>query len=236
MRLRYKRSVLGVAWTLLNPLAQLLVFSAIFPLISPISVPNYPSFLFTGILAWNWLQSSLLLATVAVVDNRELIRRPAFPAAILPAVTVTSHLIHFLMALPVLLVFLLWGGSKPTGAVLALPLVVALQFALTLGLAYVAAASHVMFRDTQYLLGVLLQLLFFLTPVFYDAGVIPERYLPVYRLNPMVHVIDAYRTILLRGELPDGTSLLWLCGLAVGLLCMGYAVFSRVSYHFVEEL
>ena len=114
MKLRYKRSVLGIAWTLLNPLTQLLVFLFVFNLLLPLNIPHYSSFLFAGILVWNWFQGSLNQSTGAIVDNRELLRRPGFSAAILPIVTVTSHLIHFLLALPVLLLFLMLEGGRWT--------------------------------------------------------------------------------------------------------------------------
>src|SRR3990172_511666 len=100
MKLRYRRSVLGLAWTLLNPLAQLLVLNFVFSRILPLNIPNYPSFLFVGLLAWSWFQSSLINGTGAIVDNRDLIKRPGFPEAILPLVTVSANFIHFLLALP----------------------------------------------------------------------------------------------------------------------------------------
>ena len=167
VKLRYKRSVLGIGWSLLNPLAQLLVFYFIFDLLLPLKIPNYTPFLFTGVLVWSWFQSSLQAATGSVVDNRELVKRPGFPATVLPPVTVTAHLIHFLLALPILLLFIMHGNSQFTSAILILPLLIALQLGLILGLGYLVATLHVTFRDTQYLVGVLLQLLFFLTPVFY---------------------------------------------------------------------
>ncbi|MGH8064310.1 MAG: ABC transporter permease, partial [Candidatus Entotheonellia bacterium] len=203
MKLRYKRSVLGVLWTLVNPLAQLLILSFIFRMVLPLDIPNYTSFLFTGLLVWSWFQASLNQATGTIVENRELIKRPGFSANVLPTVTVASHLIHLLLALPVLLLFLMLDGCRLTSAILVLPLVMGLQFILILSLAYLVAAFHVVFRDTQYLLGIVLQLLFYLTPVFYEASAIPVRYQPLYRLNPMVHLLDAYRAILMRGELPD---------------------------------
>jgi lipopolysaccharide transport system permease protein len=220
----------------LNPLAQLLVFYFVFELVLPLKIPNYILFLFSGVLVWSWFQSSLLLATGAVVDNRELIKRPGFPVAILPVVTVTTHLIHFLLALPILLVLSIRGDMQFTTAILVMPLVIALQLTLTLGLAYLIASLHVTFRDTQYLLGVLLQMLFFLTPVFYDTSTIPERYRFLYRLNPMVHLLDAYRAILMRGELPDPLSLAALGVISGCLLYFGYLMFKRASYFFVEEL
>jgi lipopolysaccharide transport system permease protein len=236
MKLRYKRTVLGVAWSLLNPLAQLAIFSFVFTKVVPLDMPNYPSFVFCGLLAWSWFQSSLSLATGAITDNRELIRRPGFSAAILPAVRVTSDLIHFLLELPILLLFLVLSGSQLSSALLALPLVIVLQFALTLGLAYLVAACHVTFRDTQYLLSVCLLLLFYLTPVFYDGSAVPAHYQPFYRLNPMVHLIEGYRAILLQEALPGHLSLLGLGALAGGLSWLGYSIFVRASHRFVEEL
>ncbi len=236
MKLRYKRSVLGIAWSLLNPLAQLLIFIFLFRRVLPLNIPNYPLFVFSGVLAWSWFQSSLLLAAGAITDNRDLIKRPGFPAAILPVVTVMSNMIHFLLALPILLLFLMLSGLRPTGAFVALPLVIAVQFLLILSLAYLVATFHVTFRDTQHLLGVLLLLLFYLTPVFYDASAVPARYRLVYRLNPMMHMLDAYRAILIWGKLPDGLSLLGLAALTAGLLGLGYVIFTRASCRFVEEL
>ena len=237
MKLRYKRSVLGIAWTLLNPLLQLLVFLFIFNLVLPLNIPHYSSFLFAGILAWNWFQGSLNQSTGAIIDNREVLRRPGFSIAILPIVTVTSHLLHFLLALPVLVLFLMLDGSQLTSALFALPVVIALQFILTLGLAYLVATFHVTFRDTQYLLNVLLNLLFYLTPVFYEASAIPMRYQSLYWLNPMVGLIDAYRAILAHGTLPNHLISLLVLGLcATALLVYGYVTFRRASYRFVEEL
>jgi len=236
MKLRYKRSVLGIGWSLLNPLAQLLVFSLLFRFVLPLHIPRYSLFLFTGVLAWNWFQQSLFLATGAITDNRELIRQPGFPPAILPVAIVTTNLLHFLLALPILLFFLFVTGGRLTTVVLLLPLLLALQFCLTLGLAYLVATFHVAFRDTQYLLGVFLLLAFYLTPVFYDISAIPARYQRLYRLNPMTGLIDGYRAILMRGEAPDSPSLLALSVLTGALLWGGALVFKRASYRFVEEL
>ena len=236
MKLRYKRSILGIAWSLLTPLAQLAVFYLTFDVLLPLNIPNYPAFLFSGLLVWNWFQGSLYQATSAIVDNRDLIKRPGFPAAILPAVTVASNLIHFLLALPILFVFLILGGTGLTDAVLALPLVISLQFILTLSLAYFTATFYVTFRDTQHLLGVLLNLLFFLTPIFYKSSDLPAQYQTFYRVNPMVHLIEAYRVILLSGSLPNGIDLLALTFPAIAILALGYYIFRRASDHFVDHL
>jgi homopolymeric O-antigen transport system permease protein len=236
MKLRYKRSVLGIVWSLLNPLLQLLIFYFVFGILLPLSVPHYVSFLFIGVLAWNWFQTSLVFATCAIVDNRELIRRPGFPIAILPTVTVSSHLVHFLIAIPILLICVVFDVGRITSAIAALPLVIALQFIWILSLAYFVATLHVRFRDTQYLLSVLLQLLFFLTPIFYDMTFIPEPYRSLLSLNPMVHLVNAYRAILINGTWPDSVSLEILAGGSLLLLAIGYLIFVRASYQFVEEV
>lgn len=236
MKLRYKRSVMGVAWTLLNPLAELLILSVIFGLVLPLNIANYPAFLFTGILAYGWFQNSLYYATGAIVGNRELVRQPGFPVLVLPVVTVTSNLIHFLLALPILLGLLIYSGIHITWAALALPLIIVLQFLFTLSLAYLVATFHVRFRDTQYLLRVLLQLGFYLTPVFYEPSEIPERFQWLYRLNPMVFLVDGYRAVLIRGEIPKpGYPIISTIVLGC-LLYAGLRVFWRASDRFVDEL
>lgn len=236
IKLRYKRSLLGIAWSLINPLAQLLVFSLIFSVVLPLNIPNYTTFLFTGLLTWNWFQTSLYAATGAIVDNRELIRRPGFPVTILPIVTVSTNFIHFLLALPILLVFLLISGIPLRTTVLALPAIFAVQFLFTLSLSYFVATLHVTFRDTQYLLGIVLLLGFYLSPVFYDVSAIPQGYQALYRLNPMVMLIDAYRRIILRGQLPEALDLLVLSLVSAGLLWLGYRIFIHASAQFAEEL
>lgn len=236
LKLRYRRSVMGVAWSLLNPLAQLLVLSFVFRTILPLRIPNYTVFLFVGLLPWTWFQISLFQATDSIVGNRELIRRPGFPVSVLPVITVTSNLIHLVLAFPVLVLFMLFSGINLTSAVFVLPILVILQFALILSLAYPLATLHVTFRDTQYLLGVFLLVGFYLTPVFYDVSAIPERYQLIYRLNPMVDLVDAYRTVLIHGQLPNASSL-WLMGLLIVLLLVfGHIFFMRASYQFAEEL
>lgn len=236
MKLRYKGSVIGVAWSLLNPLAQLLVLGFVFSKMLPLNIENYTAFLFTGLLAWNWFQASLFSATTAIVDGRSLIKRPGFPAVILPAVTVMSNLIHFILALPVLLAFLLLTGIPLHGTILLLPLLLVLQFVLTLSVSYFLATFHVAFRDIQHLVGVLLMLFFYLTPIFYDAAIVPAQFQFIYRLNPMVHLLDAYRAIFVTGEMPSWPPLLILGAIGTVLLLWGYRVFLNASYTFVEEL
>jgi lipopolysaccharide transport system permease protein len=236
LKVRYKGSFLGIAWGLVTPLAQLLVFVLVFRGVVQLDIPHYATFVFSGILAWNWFQSSLYGSASSLMDGRGLIRRPGFPAAVLPAVTVTTNLIHYLLALPILVPFMLYDGVSLTSAVCLLPLLLAIQFALTLSLAYLVAISQVAFRDTQQLLGLVMMLLFYLTPIFYDSSSVPAQYRWLYQLNPLVHLIDAHRAVLLRGELPSLQLLGGLTLAASVLLFFGYRAFKRASHRLAEEL
>ncbi len=236
IKLRYKGSVLGMVWSLLIPLAQLGVFYLVFRFVLPMQIPHYASFIFSGLLVWNWFQTSLCEAAGVITNSRELVKRPGFPIIILPIVTVSTNLLHFLLALPILLFVLRMGGTTLEPVVFVLPLVIVLQFIFTLSLAYLAAAINVLFRDTQHLLGIGLQLLFFLTPIFYSIRTIPASYQPFYQLNPMTHLVEAYRAILLQGHAPDWLPLVILSVCALGLLALGFQIFLQMSYRFVEEL
>lgn len=156
--------------------------------------------------------------------------------AILPIVTVMANLINLILAFPILLGVLLWSGSSVSVSWVALPIVVGVQFILTLMVVYIVAAMHVSFRDTQYLLTVILLFGFYLSPVFYNSSAVPASLSDVYRLNPLAHLLDAYRTILLRGAFPDFTSLTIVAVLSSILLLVAYRYFRRASHYFAEEL
>jgi lipopolysaccharide transport system permease protein len=236
MKLLYKRSALGIAWTLINPLLQLAVFSFVFRSVIPINIPQFSSFAFSGLLIWTWSQTALFQATGLITNNKALIRQPNFPTAILPVVTTMTGLIHFLLALPVLIIFLAVDGIQPSSVLFVLPLLMVIQFVLTVGLAYPLAAMNVTFRDTQHTLGVLLQMLFYLTPIFYDLNSVPKEFQPLYQLNPMVPLLEAYRAILLKGTQPDWQALLIVSLVVAVILPIGLAIFRRQSNTFVEEL
>ena len=236
IKLMYKRSRLGVAWTLINPLLQLLVFVFVFQTVIKIDIPQYSSYVFTGLLVWNWFQNSLFQATGSIINSRPLIRQPGFPTAILPIVVVITGLVHFVLALPILILFLLVDGVRLTPLVLVLPLLQLIQFALTVTFSYFLAALNVTFRDTQHTLGVLLQFLFYLSPIFYEIDSIPKQYWYAYGLNPMVHIVTCYRQILMWGTQPDWLALAIISGITLLFLPIGFQIFKRQSLRFVEEI
>ena len=177
-----------------------------------------------------------MLTAGAITGNRELVRQPGLPLAVLPVVAVAAPLIDLVAALPVLLLFLIIGGGKLTIAILVLPLLIVLQFFLIQGLGFLLASVNVTFRDTQHLLVVALMLMVYLTPVFYDAGMIPDTLRPVYGLNPMTQLIMSYRNVLLEGSMPDWRVLVILFSVDAAFLFVGWAAFVRARSSFVDEL
>ena len=236
LKVQYEGSTLGFAWSLANPLLLLCVFYFLFQMVLSVDVRRFTSFTFSGILIWYWFSSSLTQAATSITNSRELIRHPGFPIAVLPVVSVSGALLHFLLSLPVLLLFIFLEGAGLRLTIFAFPLIILIQFVILLGLGYFVAAANVLFRDTSHILSGLLRVMFFLCPIFYDPSVVPVAYQPFYNLNPLVPLLEAYRDVLLRGILPNVLPLFVLLVIAMGLLYFGLKGFLRVSYRFVEEL
>jgi lipopolysaccharide transport system permease protein len=235
IKLRYNRSILGVAWSLLVPLAELGILSFVFGTVLPLNVPHFTSYLFSGLLPWAWFSSSLLAATLATRQHKDLLQQVGFPAGILPIITITSQFIHFLLALPILFMFLWIDGIPITFAIAALPAIMALQFAFTLGLAYFLAPLEALFHDTHHVLSLALSLMFYLSPVFYQASAIPPDYSLVYNFNPLVHILGAYRAVLIGGTFPPAGPLLIVGGVSAIMVVSGYRFYMHLHYRMIQE-
>lgn len=236
VKIQYKRSFIGVFWSLLNPLFQFLVFGFLFARIFSVSVDRYSAYALTGLFIWTWFQTALLQGARSITNNRELVKRPGFPTLVLPIVSVLVPWVQFLYALPVLFVFLLCDQAPISVAWILLPVLMFIQFVLTLGGIYFLAALNVAFRDTSLILGVLLQALFFATPIFYQGSTIPHKYHLLYTLNPLAQMIDAYRAVLLHGVWPSFPVLGILFAAGSVMLLSTFKLFVSMSHRFAEEL
>jgi lipopolysaccharide transport system permease protein len=234
VKLRYRRSVLGILWSQLAPLSMIAIFSFVFGHILPLKIPNYPAFLFVGLLAWIWFQTSLLAGTQSVTGSRDLVRQPGFPVPLLPVVAIGSGLINYLLALPVMLVWIgVTTGRVPLTAI-SLPAILAAQFLVVLGPAYILSAIQVTFRDIGHIVEIVLLPLFYATPIFYTHY--PQRFHLVYDLNPLARLMTAYRSALLEGRWPNGGMLAIVSLIGAAVAVLGYFVFARRSRRFAEEL
>ena len=234
VRARYRGSVLGFLWSLLNPLLLLGIYALVFSVYLRVDTPHYVLMLFAGLLPWGWLSSSLVNASAAVVGNASLIKKVYFPLEILPLVNVTTNLVNYMLALPVLLAFVLASGVPLTPALLYFPLLVAVQFLLTTGLALTLATLNAFFRDVEQLLQPLLMVWFYLTPIVYAAGMVPPPYRWLLVLNPMAPLIQGYQAIFVTGHAPDPAGLASATAMAIALLVVGYALFRRFRFDFAE--
>jgi len=233
---RYKNTAVGFGWSLISPLLYLMVFYVVFKIAFAITIPFYATFVFTGVLAWMWVSSALNDSVASITAHASLVSQPGFPVTALPMVAILTNLVNFLTALPVLILIALIEGTAINGYVVLLPLVIVVQVLLMLSLSYLVAALNVGFRDTQYTLPVLLQLGYYVTPIFYDASTVPEKYHVYLALNPMFHIIGAYRDIVISGAAPDPVPLLWVTAGSVAVLVVTHRYFSKASRHFLEEL
>ena len=246
LKVRYKSSVLGIAWSWLRPLMMMIVYTVFFTLVFQQDIHNYPVFLLCGTLPWGFFTDSVMQATGSIVGNAHLIKKVYFPREVLPISIVLSSLVNFLIALPVFFMLVLVFRATLNWCVFLLPIVILIQVAFTLGLAFLLATVNVFYRDTQHILGVIIQAWFFLTPVFYPIDTVPQEthilgitlnaQLWLRRLNPMASIVASYRDLLYRGT-PTGLDFLLRTAItALIVLIVGYLVFLRYSSSFGESI
>lgn len=233
LRLRYQGSLFGWAWSLVRPLALGLILT--FALGKVLGTGITAEFLLAGLFPWFWFQSSVQAAAGTFVGNGGLLKKVRFPREVLPLSVVLGNTLQFLLALPVLGGFLLWHGYEPTRQWLALPLIFALQLLLISGLAFFVASVTVFFRDLEHIVEVLLNLVFYATPIIYSADKVPDRYLWVIRINPLAPLADGWRRILLNNEWP-GTDLWFSVGLTALVLVLGWFTFRRLEDAFADVI
>jgi len=236
LKILYKRSSLGFGWALVTPLLQLFIFSFVFRRALRMEVQNYSSFVFIGVLVFGWFQGALSQCGGIITNSKSLVTQPGFPLTLLPHVMVSVRLFHFLIALPILFGLLCYQGIRPAWPWFSIPGLLVIQYLLIVGMAYPLASLNVIFRDTQHIVGVLLQLVMFVTPVFYSLDQVPERLHPWFLLNPMVGLIQSWRDVLLDGNWPDPVTLINLLVVGITLLIIGRKTFVAQSHCFAEEL
>lgn len=235
-QLRYAGSLLGFLWSLAIPISQLLTLVFVFSKVIPLDIPNFPVFVFTALLPWSWFSSSLLGASNAFVGSRDLLRYPNFPPAVVVAVNTASHLLTFLVSLPVLFGMLYWYDIEfPLLFLPAFPLLLFVQGMLITGLGFMIATSNVYYRDISQLMGILVALLFFITPIWY-AVPLKGEYNFLFQINPMSLIIQNYRLVLLDGQWLDWPSLIMAALSSIGILCVGYFIYRRLQPDMIDAL
>lgn len=236
VRGKYKGSWLGVLWTFLNPLLMLAVYAFVFPYILRVKVENYTIFMIVALIPWNFFTTAIQSGTGSVVANGNILKKVYFPREIIPISITTSQLVNFLITCIIMFVFILFSGVGFSIHLLLMPLLILIQYLITLALTFVLSALTVFVRDVDHFVSVALTLGFYATPIVYQASMLPEKFQWVLNFNPMAQLVEAYRAILYYHQLPNFTMLgLWGI-LSIILLILGYIIFKNLEKSFVEEL
>lgn len=246
LKVRYKNTVLGFFWSLLNPLGMMLVFTAVFTVFMRSGVENFPIYALCGLLPWNYFSSAVMGSVNAIVSNANLVTKVYFPREVLPIATVLANLFNFLLTLVVLFAALVFVRAPLNPWLWLLPVVILIQSAFILGLAFILSTLNVFYRDTLMVMDVAMLAWFFLTPIFYPLEDLPRSY-PIagfeidihrtmYILNPMASIINTYRDLLYRGYRTDFDFFARTAVTAFLVLIFGYWFFCRYSKRFGEEV
>ncbi|MGC8781305.1 MAG: ABC transporter permease [Anaerolineae bacterium] len=246
LKARYKNSVLGFLWSLLNPLGMMVVFMFVFTVMMPSRIERFPIFLLCGLLPWNYFSAGVMVGITSITGNANLVKKVYFPREVLTISSVLANLVNFLLGLVVLFVVLLVSRSPLSPWLWLLPVVILIETCFVLGVALMLSTLNVFYRDTIMIMDVVMLAWFFLTPVVYPITTLPSNYqllgmtVDVHRwmyiLNPMASLIAAYRDLLYWGYRTDLDFLARTAMTALAVLAFGYWFFMRFRDRFGEEV
>lgn len=236
IQIRYKQSILGVAWAILQPLVLMIMFSLIFSIFLKIPSDDipYPLFSYSAVLPWTFLSSALTFSIPALVNNMNLVTKIYFPREILPLAGIGAAFVDFLVG-AVLYIFMMVIYGIPARVVLSwIPLLIFVQLLLTIGVSLIASTVIVFFRDVRFVVPLVLQVWMYLSPVIYPLETIPEKWRGLYLLNPMATLIDGYRRVILYGTTPQWQYVLPGLAISVIIFIGGYLFFKRMEPVFAD--
>jgi lipopolysaccharide transport system permease protein len=239
---RYKGSTVGLFWSVIHPLIMLVLYTFVFSTLLKVRVgisegtEQFAVYLFCGLLPWNAFAEGLNRSTGVILEHSNLIKRAIFPSEILPVYPVIVGIVNELIGFAILLVALLLTGHRMTAVMLLLPVIFLLQFVMTTGLAWIIAGTTVFIRDLGQMVGVMLTLGIFLTPIFYPSSVVPPGMRFLLTVNPMYALVEAYRSLILKGQLPAWESVTFLASISTVVFLVGYRVFTRMQPAFADVL
>jgi lipopolysaccharide transport system permease protein len=236
--IRYKQTVFGVAWALIRPFLTMLIFTFVFGRVAKLPAPGtipYPLLVFAAMLPWQFCSTALSEASNSLIGNSNLISKVYFPRLIVPAGSVITSFVDFLITLGLMAGMMAWYGFLPDWRLLTLPLFVALAFATAFGAGLWLCALNVRFRDFKYIVPFIVQFGLYLSPVGFSSDVVPERFRLIYSCNPLVGVIEGFRWSLLRGESPVRVSAILFSLIIASLLCItGIRYFRQTERTFAD--
>lgn len=241
-QLKYRHSMLGAAWTVLNPLAMIVVYTVIFSQVMRAKLPGvdhgfaYSIYLCAGVITWGLFAEIVGRSQNIFLENANLLKKISFPRICLPLITVLSACVNFTIIFILFLVFLLITGLWPGWPSIATIAVLAIQLLFSVGLGMTLGVLNVFFRDVGQFFGIFMQFWFWLTPIVYPADILPEGVKPLMSLNPMYPVVHAYQRIFVNAQWPDWGALAYPLILGVVLCVIGLRLFRQHAGEIVDEL
>ena len=236
IKVRYKQSVLGATWAIIQPLSATLLFTVVFSHFVRIDTGGipYPIFYYSAMLPWTFLSSSISFGVPVLISNMNLVTKIYFPREILPIAAVAASFVDFLIASVVFIGMMFFYRIQVGLSIALIPLVVAVQFLLTLGIVLAASALMIRYRDIRFVVPLGLQLWLYATPIIYPLSLVPERFRAIYMLNPMAGIVNAYRTIILSAEFPRADHLVMASTVSLILFLGAYWYFKTAETEFAD--
>lgn len=236
MKVRYKSSVFGYLWSVAHPLAFAFVYFIAFKIVMRIQMENYTLFLIAGLFPWQWFSSSVSAAPTIFLSNVSIIKKVNFPRNIIPLTTVLQDMIHFILSMPVIVVFLyIYNLSPSLSWLYGIPLLLAIQLLMTYGAALFVSSINLFFRDFERMISIIITLLFYCTPIIYPETMVPEQFRALIYCNPLSPLMVSWRNLFLHGTLDPAVVALSLA-YAVAFYIPGYLVYRKLSWKFAEIL
>ncbi len=236
IKVRYKQSLLGIAWAILQPLSLMVIFSVVFSIFVPLPTDGvpYPIFSYTALLPWTFFTTAITFGVPSLTNNMHLVTKIYFPREILPMAVIGAALVDLGAAATVFLGMLLFYRVQIGVAFLLAPVLLLIEIALALGVVFFASAVNARFRDVRFVVPLAMQLWMYATPIIYPMSLVPERFRLLYQLNPMAVLIEAYRSVILHRQMPTGGMLALVAGLSFTVLVLGYWYFKTEERTFAD--
>ena len=236
LKIRYKNSVLGIIWSLVEPLLMLGVLFFVFSTMFKFEIENFPIYLLLGIICYNFFKNGTTFALNSLTNRSSLMTQIYFPRAIPGLSSGVTAAIMLLLELVVLGIFMVALEYTPPITILALPLILALEFLLVLGMALPLSVLNVKFKDTEFIWMVVVHAGFFLTPIFYQFDMLPDNIQSILQFSPVVQIVTMAHHVVLYGVLPSINSILYAVGSTSAIMIIGYLIFRRYQSRIVEEI
>lgn len=236
IRGKYKGSFLGVLWSFINPLLQVLVYAIVFPYIMRVKTDNYLIFLIIGIIPWTFFTTVINQGMITVRANEGIIKKVYFPREILPISVATSGVVNFLISCIIILLFCILGGVGISWHLILLPMIMIIQYILSLGLAMGLSAINIYIKDTEYIVQFFINMLFYATPILYQSSMFPDKIRWILDINPMAQIINSYRDIFLYHQIPGLRNIIYISIISVIVFFIGLAIFRKLEKGFAEEV